>query len=161
MIGVDEERMILSYMYTWWELPLKQFLEFNGVSSINNLSSVLAFNSKECGIISLNFPQRSSFWSLRLRPDSQVPGNCKKNAGSFRRALRTELWPHCASLSPPSHYFLQRAEKNLKNQYPFQRPIEVKFYNAPANYSECVTSFFFSGRGRSAQLQVLSIRWKR
>lgn len=88
----------------------------------------------------------------------ELQKECERLSARRRRAFRTELWPHCASLSPPSHYFLQRAEKNLKNQYPFQRPIEVKFYNAPANYSECVTSFFFSGRGRNAQLRVLSIR---
>lgn len=39
-----------------------------------------------------------------------------------------ELWAHCASLSPGSHYFLKQAGKNLKNQYPFQRPIEVRVF---------------------------------
>lgn len=39
-----------------------------------------------------------------------------------------ELWTHCAALSPGSHYFLKQAGKNLKNQYPFQRAIEVRVF---------------------------------
>lgn len=61
-----------------------------------------------------------------------------------------ELWAHCASLSPGSHYFLKQAGKNLKNQYPFQRAIEVRvFIICRRNYSECVRSFFFSVRGQT------------
>ena len=60
-----------------------------------------------------------------------------------------ELWAHCASLSPGSHYFLKQAGKNLKNQYPFQRAIEVRvFIICRKNYSECVRSFFFLVRGQ-------------
>ena len=40
----------------------------------------------------------------------------------------SELWAHCALLSPGSHYFLKQAGKNLKNQYPFQRAIEVRVF---------------------------------
>lgn len=39
-----------------------------------------------------------------------------------------ELWAHCASLSPTSHYFLKQAGKNLKNQDPFQKAIEVTVF---------------------------------
>lgn len=82
---VDEENSVI---HTWWELTLKlrHFLEFNGVFSLNNPTPqprILAFNSKECGIISLNFSQQSSFWSLRLRPDLRCLGIAKRMRAAF------------------------------------------------------------------------------
>lgn len=64
--------------------------------------------------------------------------------------FRGELWAHCASLSLGSHHFLKQAGKNLKNQSPFQRAIEVGvFIICWINYSECVRSFFFLVRGQT------------
>lgn len=148
-------------------------MHFNGVFSafsIKNPSTgptlqslVLSFNSSDCRVISPKCPPPDETVS-DLSDYSLISGawewhkECGWLSPGRRRAFRAELCPHCAFLSPPSHYFLQRAGKNLKNQYPFQRPIEVTFYNAPANYFQCVTPFFFSGRGRNAALYVPSVR---
>lgn len=79
----------------------------------------------------------------RLAADLGCLGKLRKECRWLSAGKRKPRWTlgtlsNC--LSAP------RAGKNLKNRSPFQRAAEVRCRNAPASYSECAISFFFSRR---------------
>lgn len=91
----------------------------------------------------------------RLAADLGCLGKLRKECRWLSAEKRKPRWTlgtlsNCLSVA--------RARKNLKNRSPFQRAAEVRCRNAPASYSECAISFFFSGA--RVGLEVISLNQK-